>query len=286
MLDNVENLANLGYLGKEETNTVHVGIASTLCWAYPIEDVIYLAKEAGVVGVEVWAEHVWEHGSDVDTIDRARKETGIFLTVHAASWDLNLCALNEGIRLQSINEIKRSLELASRIGADNVTFHPGKLTLAAVETEWYEARMFHALERIVDLGRGYGLTLSLEMMEWKKDEFITTPGMVAKMINPFSPVLKTTFDVAHIPLDQDIISIWRQTPHVNKIHISDATAQTLHLPLGSGDIKPDILDMFLQIRDVPVIIEGFDASRELVWLEKNLRFVTQSVTNPVAEVTN
>lgn len=80
-------------------------VSSTLMWAYPVEAAILIARQYGFRGMEVWAEHVWFHQSEARELRDAAKRAGLKLTLHAASWDLNLCSLNRGIRQQSIREI-------------------------------------------------------------------------------------------------------------------------------------------------------------------------------------
>lgn len=133
---------------------MNLRIASTLAWAFPVEEVIRLVKELKFESIS-------------KQIRQVKEEINMQLTMHAASWDLNLSSLNTGIRKQSVQEIIRSIELASQIGADNITFHPGKLTLADSD----------------------------------------------------------------VSVHADIFSIWNEMPEVNKIHISDATKEILHLPL-------------------------------------------------------
>ncbi|MFK4996970.1 hypothetical protein ACI2OX_03640 [Bacillus sp. N9] len=66
-------------------------------------------------------------------------------------------------------------------------------------------------------------------MESIPKEFIISPNAINRITEEFQPYLQTTFDVAHISLLQDPIQQWRQTLHVNKIHISDVNEQQLHI---------------------------------------------------------
>ncbi|MBA4536770.1 sugar phosphate isomerase/epimerase [Bacillus aquiflavi] len=252
--------------------------ASTLAWSYPIDVVMKMANSENFTGVEVWAEHVWAHETALETIKSTRKQLNLLLTMHAASWDLNLCALNSGIRKQSIQEIKRSIELAIDIGANNVTFHPGKMTLTSFQSSFHEQLLVESIAEIMQFAKQEGITMSLEMMEWKTKEFVTEPAIVTRLTEPFTPYLKTTFDVAHIPLHENIVLMWENMPHVNKIHISDATAEKLHLPLGEGSIKRDTLSTFLHFEQFPIVIEGFDSSKELTRLKKNIDYVKKQIS--------
>lgn len=255
---------------------MNIRIASTLGWAYPVEKLVKLIESEEITGIEVWAEHVWKYKSSPQAIGKAKKEKNIEFTMHAASWDLNLCALNSGIRKQSVQEIIRSIELALQIGANNITFHPGKLTLESLEVSWHEELLFESMEKIYEKAKQEGVIMSLEMMEWRKKEFVIEPSCIKRLIKPFSPYIQTTFDIAHIPFHLDIFSIWRQMPDVSKIHISDATDKILHLPLGDGDIGRETLNKFLYMDGIPVVIEGFDPSQELFGLKKNLTYVKRN----------
>lgn len=247
-------------------------IASTLCWAYKIEDVLQIASRFQIGGVEVWADHFWFYDSDPKQVNQIREESGQKLTMHASSWDLNICALNQGVREQSIGEIKKSILLAEQIGADNITLHPGKKTLVSLSQSMHMELLFEGLHDIVSFAKGKGKTLSLELMEPIPKEFIVSPNIINRVTGVFQPDLQTTFDVAHISLTEDVYEQWLQTLYVNKIHISDVSKHQLHIPLGDGILPTNTLLRFLQMQDVPIVIEGFDPSVGLAWLRRNMQF--------------
>ncbi|MDF2681463.1 MAG: sugar phosphate isomerase/epimerase, partial [Brevibacillus sp.] len=150
-------------------------VSSTLMWKYPVEAAILIARKYGFSGMEVWAEHVWFHESSPQEIQDAAKRSGLKLTLHAASWDLNLCSLNQGIRRQSIQEIKRSMVLAREIGAKSVTIHPGRVTLSANSRAWHEPILIESLNELAHEACRLGRTLSIEHIEPLPKEIIVTP---------------------------------------------------------------------------------------------------------------
>ncbi|MBS4208045.1 sugar phosphate isomerase/epimerase [Bacillus sp. FJAT-50079] len=251
----------------------HLYMASTLCWSYKMEDVLQIAKRFKFAGVEVWADHFWHHGSDPRQVNQIRENLGLDLTMHAASWDINITALNDGIRRQSIGEIKRSIDLASEIGANNITLHPGKMTLTTLEKSIFIDLLLESLQVLSNYAKEKGATLSLELMEAIPKEFIISPNAINRITEGFHPYLQTTFDVAHISLKQDPFQQFRQTLHINKIHISDVNEQQLHIPLGDGLLGANTLKHFLQIKDAPVVIEGFDRSVAFICLRRNLQYI-------------
>ncbi|MFC3040866.1 sugar phosphate isomerase/epimerase family protein [Virgibacillus xinjiangensis] len=250
--------------------------ASTLAWSYPIRTVLDMAAEEQWDGVEIWSEHVWRFNEKPEDIHEKLKQLNLTATLHASSWDLNLCALNEGIRKQSVQEVRHSIDLAAQLGADNVTFHPGRLTLPDLAHSLHEDLLTASLEVITEYAMQKDIVVSMEIMEQKPKEFVTNAHVMNRIIEGFPPYLQTTFDVAHMPLDIDSRSVWEELNQVGKIHISDATEQTLHLPLGEGKIEKETLSYFLQNDCIPVVVEGLDQSKDLNWLQKNLQYIREN----------
>ncbi|MCO7124416.1 sugar phosphate isomerase/epimerase [Sporolactobacillus shoreicorticis] len=249
-------------------------LSSTLCWSDEVDEVIRLANQLGFSGVEVWAEHIWQRGTDESLIVKASLHDKQKLTLHAASWDLNLCALNKHVRQQSINEIERSMSLASRIGASNVTVHPGRQTLpelSDLHSKWLIDSFCYLAERAEQLG----VTLSIELMEHIPKEFITTPEIINGLLNELSPRVMTTFDIAHVPLDEDVLTYFKRINRVSKIHFSDSIAGRCHVPLGKGNLPLRSILSVLKNVDVPVVLEGFDVSSSHEILHADLDFLTQ-----------
>ncbi|MEK4974673.1 sugar phosphate isomerase/epimerase family protein [Niallia sp. FSL R7-0648] len=246
--------------------------ASTLAWAYPVDQVVQLAKQSGLSGLEIWAEHVWFHGTDPNKIREANRDQSINLTMHAASWDLNISSLEKEIREGSVKQIRNSIKLADEIGADSITFHPGRLTLPQIKQEIYEAFMMESIFTLIETAKRYKKTLSIELMEVKTKEFVTAPEIMNRLIASFLPELKTTFDVAHIS-EGTPQQAFAQLINVDKVHVSDNSRAQLHVPLGMGILDRNMLNEFISINDLPVVVEGFDASESLNWWNHNLHYL-------------
>ncbi|KGX86776.1 sugar phosphate isomerase/epimerase family protein [Pontibacillus litoralis] len=250
-------------------------ISSTLMWSYPVDEVIRLASGLGVAGVEVWAEHVWLHHTCTEKIIAAKEETGLDVTLHAASWDLNLCSLNEGTRIQSVTEIKKSMYLAKKIGANNVTFHPGRLTLKSEWIKWHLDQLQQSIIRLLQLGDELNITLSLELMEEKDKELLTTAEQMNAFLQHLPSSLKTTFDIAHVPFSRNILQQFKELERINKVHISDSTSKVYHVPLGKGELAITPILNELANETYPIVIEGYDDSTELNILKENMRFLRE-----------
>lgn len=251
-------------------------VSSTLMWAYPVEAAILIARQYGFRGMEVWAEHVWFHQSEARELRDAAKRAGLKLTLHAASWDLNLCSLNRGIRQQSIREIIRSLDLAGEIGAGSVTIHPGRVTLSQRQRDWHEPVLIESLNVLAEEAMKRGLALSIEHIEPLPKEMVVTPFDLNRLRAALDFPTTATFDIAHVPLTASLTQFYEELDGIDKIHVSDATEAKLHLPLGTGSIDLDAIWPLLWKAERPIVVEGLDDSRELGQLKQNLLYLQAS----------
>jgi sugar phosphate isomerase/epimerase len=253
--------------------TLRLYLASTLCWHYPLEEVLKIAYETGFEGVEVWAEHVWFHETLPEKIKYTKEKYGLNLTFHAASWDLNLCSLNKGIQMQSVKEIERSMELAKAVGADNITVSPGRRTLTSEWTPWHFETLIENLRFLAERANRLEVTLSLEHTKHERKEFMTHPISVNALLANLPETVMTTFDLSNVPLYENLLVYYEKMERINKIHLSDATTNTYHTPLGTGQIElSNILPIILKT-DVPIVLEGYDDSESCQVLQSNLRYL-------------
>lgn len=271
---------------KEGDDALNLFLSSTLCWQHSVDRVIEIANDLGFEGVEVWAEQVWFHRTPINQIIEAKEKYNVKLTFHAASWDLNLCALNEGIRQQSINEVEKSMLLAREIGALNVTVHPGKRTLTESWTQWHYDQLVTSFSSLAQFASNIGVEMSIEQMEHEKKEFIIDARSINELINDLPSTVKVIFDIAHVPLEKDILQYYSQIERINKIHVSDVTHSKYHVPLGSGGVQVETLLYMIMENQHPVILEGFDQNEGFSNLNKNVRFLRDKLNLSIKEVTS
>lgn len=226
-----------------------VYLSSSLLWDEPMVEVFRVAAELGYGGVEVWAEQ-WRQGdNDPAEVNRVRAELGLGCSVHASSWDLNLCALNSGIRAQSRAELAASIDLAATLGAPIVVVHPGRVSISSVDLPRHWAWLIEGIAELGAHAARAGITLGIESMERIRREFIVTPADLWRLhAGIAADNVGTTFDLAHVPPEFSVLDFWREMPKVVHVHLSDASGERLHLPLGSGD-------------------RGVRAALEVIWAE-------------------
>ena len=247
--------------------------ASTLFWGSSFGDICKRIKDVDLQGVELWAEQFWQESFVVaDVLEKSRVHN-LDISLHAASWDLNISSLNQGIREQSILEIERSIELAYALHVENITIHPGRLTLNEEWMPWHMDCLQQSMDTLESIAQRAGITLSIELMEHVKKEFVTSPDLLNALVDHRSKYVTTTFDVAHIPLSQSPVELLQKLHRVDKIHISNSTVEKYHVPLGEGEIDIMSVMPLIERLDVPVVIEGFDYLGKGNMLEKNVRFL-------------
>lgn len=249
--------------------------SSTLLWGSSFPHICERLAGAGFQGVELWAEQYWHDQFTIAEVRESLEQTGLELSMHAASWDLNLCSLNEGIRAQSIAEIIRSMELACELGATSLTVHPGRETVNGYWKRWHMEQLQKSLDILEGHANTVEVTLSIELMENIRKELITTPTMMNELVSNRSERIRTTFDVAHIQLEEPLVE-WIQTQQrIDKIHLSDSTPTTYHVPLGEGDIALEPVFHALQKLEVPIVIEGLDFLEANNILQRNINYLQQ-----------
>ncbi|SEI80333.1 Sugar phosphate isomerase/epimerase [Bhargavaea ginsengi] len=250
--------------------------SSTLLWGGTIRQIADKFTAAGLDGVELWTEQFRFSGFRINAVKEVLMDAGLGLTLHAPSWDLNICSLNEGIREQSLAEIERSVALVADLGAEDVTIHPGRITVNERWTEWHLEKMQHSLDRLERIAIREGVPLSVEMMEDRDRELVTGPETMNRLVRHRSPFVTVTVDTAHVPFSRSPFIEMNALCRVGKLHVSDATANRFHVPLGKGkiDVKPAI--RAAAERKIIRVIEGFDYLGESGMLKENVEYLKKN----------
>lgn len=264
-------------LGKGRCYTLKLFIASTLCWAYHPNEVITIAKEKGLDGVEIWADHFFYHQAEPEEVRYHAESEKIKLTVHASSWDLNICSLNKGIQIQSIVEVKKSIKLARALNAIHMTFHPGQLTVKDRLVNEHMETLVTNTRKLVEYAKEKDVALSIEVMEPIEKELITDPETINNLLEQVGEGLYATLDIAHTPLEESNISYFEDIKRVNSIHLSDARKGKYHLPLGEGEIDLVEVLRYFEKTDLPVVLEGMDTEGSLFFLKEHLNYLNKNI---------
>lgn len=246
---------------EKEGASMKIYASSTLFWGHSFEHICQQVKSANLAGIEIWVEQLQFQQWTIEEIQYFLNSYQLEATIHANSWDLNLCSLNAGIRKQSLREIEASIHIAKQLEVPSITVHPGKRTVNNRFGEIHERLMISTLHQLQELSLEYGVNISLELMEPVRKEMYCTSQKMNELLAHCNDSITTTFDVAHIPQHLSIVDELKTLKRIDKIHISDSTKSTYHVPLGKGELLLDAnLWETIDALGVPVVLEGLDSS--------------------------
>ena len=249
-----------------------IAMSSVCLWGTELSGIIRFAASTGFDGLEVWIEQLGPKPG-IDLVRRMAEDQGLSLFAHAASWDLNLCSHNKALRNTSLGETKRSIDLARELEAENITVHPGRMGSPVFDKAFYLGLMTESLTEICRHASETGITVSLELMEKIRREFVTSPDVMNTLLNAVSPLTcAVTLDAAHLDSAEMFFEYFSALPLTDKIHLSNRQGDKYHTPVFSGDINMIGILELLGGKNLPVVIEGNGSSREeLAWTLGRIR---------------
>lgn len=150
----------------------------SLFWQPPGEWV-KSAKSDGFNAMEILCEGPqWPRHAQIGQIADSLRESGLEVYLHSPTIDLNPASVNKGIRDETLQQLKESLEMAEALGARFVTTHPGVVHKDKVKGFCSEYAM-QVLGEAADYARARGVGLSIENMPYKKKFLCDSPEELA-----------------------------------------------------------------------------------------------------------
>ena len=248
-------------------------LCSTLLWNGSLEEIFDMSCQSGLDGIELWAQHFFHRKFDAGEFEKLAALYPLKSCVHSQSWDLNLASMNEGIRKQSVIEVEKSIDLAYRLGLDEVTVHPGRCTIPGTGAP-YEAYLRQSFQEILEYAKKRQIDVSLEIMEKIPKEFVTTMDAMKRVCGDLFDQFVYTLDVAHCDSEEEVLTTLQDyRPHISKLHISNRKGPKFHTPLNEGDYDMEKLLPRLARYDLPMVIEGLDSSRDFSTAKQNIQFI-------------
>lgn len=250
-----------------------LAVNSLQLWNHPADQAVNLAAGYGFSGIEIWVEQIRFYDTPLSKIANAVHEHNMRLTIHAPSWDLNLCALNQRMRRQSLVEVCDAIHITHDLGAADLTVHPGQAALPEPWQSFHLDIMVESFQYLAEQAHRSGVTLSVELMEKEKGQLITAPAQLNSLLAKLSHPVHTTLDVAHLSSEADLEQALSALQRINKIHFSNRSDSQYHLPLGMGIFDCRRLLKKLSATGLPIVLEGFDASNDHSLIHANLEFI-------------
>ena len=196
-----------------------------------LENVLEFIEDLGIEYAEIV--HQYPHDKpDTESLE----SFNLKYSVHTPFMDVNIAALQEKSRLNSIRQIKESIDFANEINAEAVVVHPGLATFLAnkyfLDTVYEFAN--ESIKEIGEYGRDLGVLTTIENMP-------AFDGMLYQNMNELNDLLVSldmsmTLDIGHanhVGYSPDEM-IFDSIKH---IHMHDNFGDDdAHLPFGEGSI--------------------------------------------------
>ena len=240
-----------------------ISLSSPLLWRYRPEEVLSIAAELGYEGVELWAYQLLRDEAKPSLLARQASDLGLALSLHTLSWDLNFCSPLAAIRQSSLDLLRQSIDLAAALKARLAVMHPGRVTVPGDAPDDYWPLLVDGLTGLARYAAERDIPLAVEHMEPLPNELVVGPADVKRLFaGGQDPNLLLAFDVAHAPWDVDLLTYYQQMPAASHLHLSDASPDRRHLPLGSGQRNIERFVAQLPGRyEGLIVIEGIEHRR-------------------------
>jgi sugar phosphate isomerase/epimerase len=165
-------------------------------------------------------------------------------TVHSPILDLNIASLNNTISKCSINDVKKSIDLANKLNSEIVVVHPGTIPFLARQ---FEKKVYNksaeSIKEIGDYAKDLGVLATIENMP-------NIEGFIYKDIVKLNDLLTSfemymTLDIGHA-YTSGFSKNQIYFDSIKHIHLSDNFgSDDEHLALGEGSIDfKAIIDIF------------------------------------------
>lgn len=235
-----------------------MNIAMSTLRLLPIEESLNLACEAGYDGVEILVDHLLALKTPEKMIDRI-KSYPLSVTMHASAGDINITSSNEGIRQESIRQIKKTIELCQEIGVNILTVHPGRLSSARehIDVQW--EKQIDSLSEITSYAKAHKVYIGIENMEKRSKEVVQSIEDLKRIITLVNnDFLGATLDLSHL-YTTGIKSIDGTIDFpIFNVHVSQCVANKPHYQLNHENRQVDIkthLDYLKTIYNGQLVIE-------------------------------
>ena len=203
-------------------------------------------------------------------IVRALETNGMGLVCHLPTF-VATADLTESLRRASVEEMHRSLLVASKLGAQKVVLHPSMLGfMGAFVRDVVKGHAYEFISGMVEAANRLGITICLENM-FPRYGLGVEPEDFREFFKVF-PDLKMTLDTGHAHIDDkkgDRLNVLVREfgQRIGHLHFSDNNGHLdEHLAIGQGTIN--FIDFVQSIKkagyDDTATFEVFDTNRDML----------------------
>lgn len=203
---------------------------------------------------------------DAGVLEKIKSETKRriekFKTIyHLPSWEINICAINSGVRKASLQETKKLIKFAKDIGIKRLSLHPGCYTampdIYALMTQQVKSIAKETILDIFEKCRNNGLELAIENLPFN-EPFFQKPEEFEPFIERGIGMLIDTAHAVTSGVDPiDFVKKFQKK--ISEVHLVDGFKgkKDIHYALGMGEL--DYLSFLKELAKIkykgPIILE-------------------------------
>ncbi len=218
----------------------------------PPEDYLDFAVEHGFKHMEIdlfypqqWLSRF--HTARVRSLRQQIETRGLTVSFHTP-YSLNLADFLPEIRIAAVRYVERLLQVASDLGAEWITVHPG-YGVGIPTLEWVRSKAMdglkRSLDRLIPIAERLKVPLAVENLTPVSSEseivfLLDSPEELERLLCEYSSLaLKVCIDVGHAEVSEGFHSFWSVAKeHCIALHMHDNDSQMdLHLVPGNGSIN-------------------------------------------------
>ncbi len=207
---------------------------------HPMNDVLDEIAWMGEMGLEFVdltleppAAAAWK--VNPDAILRALEQNNMQVVGHTAYY-LPIANAFDEVRRAAVGELRRAMEVFSRLGVKYVNVHPDRYT-PMHGRPFFVRRNLESLRELLDDAERLGLELMVENLPGD----FNTPRQLADLLDPL-PQVGLHLDIGHANLQvaqnttEEILAAYGDRLRHVHLHDNRGGHEDLHLPLGTGSV--------------------------------------------------
>lgn len=223
-----------------------LGFTTLALFMQPNDYIIDLAKRHGFEIIEILGEGPFFLNDNMEF-----KDCGLDMRIHAATVDINIASLNNGIRAESVKQMIQCGEYAEKINANTITVHPG--IIGRNEPRLRKAAMEISIESIGEIIDNTNVEVSVENMPVRQ-KFLGNTVEEIEMIQEATGC-SLTIDTGHGNTCGNLEEMLN-LKNISYCHLNDNDGvKDQHITLGEGTLD---LNLFKKIDTAIIELNNFD----------------------------
>ena len=207
-----------------------IGFSTLALFRNTNDEIVEIAKNNGFDMIELLAENSFNFNTE-----DALKSFNVM--IHGPTVDLNIASINNGIREESVRQMKNTIDMARNVNAEAITIHPGKI--GRNDKRLRKIAIEKAIESIGELVDYSDLTVSVENMP-ERFSFLGNNLEELELIQEETGCM-VTIDTGHANICRNPKEFF-EIKNICYFHLNDNNGEKdQHLPLGEGTLDLELL---------------------------------------------